>query len=268
MDLKIFDVEHGQCALLTLDDGKRIMIDVGHNSDTDWKPGEYLTGQGINALDMLVITNYDRDHVSGLNNLLDTIDVRALLRNKLVSMDQLRSIKSKTGGMSPSIERLVHSIDNVFTGPATTFTSPNFDYQVFSHSYSTFQDTNNLSLVLFVECHGIGVLFPGDLERAGWLEMLENEKFREVLKKTSVFIASHHGRDSGVCAEVFENDQCQPYYVVISDKGYEHETQETMGFYYRVAKGGPFRDNPRSVLTTRDDGRIGFTFTTAGWSTY
>lgn len=34
MELKIFDVEHGACALLTCDNGSRLMIDCGHNGDT------------------------------------------------------------------------------------------------------------------------------------------------------------------------------------------------------------------------------------------
>jgi len=30
------------------------------------------------------------------------------------------------------------------------------------------------------------------------------------------------------------------FYVVISDKGYEYDTQKTLPFYSRIAKGGPF----------------------------
>jgi hypothetical protein len=73
----------------------------------------YLKGRGIETIDLLAITNYDRDHVSGLNNLLDNINVRTLLRNKLVIPDNLRAIKKQTGGISPSIERLIHEIENV-----------------------------------------------------------------------------------------------------------------------------------------------------------
>lgn len=34
MELKVFDVEHGACALLSCDNGARLMIDCGHNSTT------------------------------------------------------------------------------------------------------------------------------------------------------------------------------------------------------------------------------------------
>jgi hypothetical protein len=76
---------------------------------------------------------------------------------------------------------------------------------------------------MYVECHGIRVLFPGDLEKAGWEKMLTYESFREVLKKMKVFVASRHGRDSGVCHDLYGDQLCSPYYVVISDKGYEQQ---------------------------------------------
>lgn len=34
MELKIFDVEHGACALLTCGNGTRLVIDGGYNGDT------------------------------------------------------------------------------------------------------------------------------------------------------------------------------------------------------------------------------------------
>lgn len=75
MNLQIFDVEHGACALLTCNNETRLMIDCGHNASTGWYPGSYLRSKGITYLDMLAITNYDEDHVSGLANLLENVKV-------------------------------------------------------------------------------------------------------------------------------------------------------------------------------------------------
>jgi hypothetical protein len=48
-----------------------------------------------------------------------------------------------------------------------------------------------------------------------------------------------------------------------------HDSQETVPLYRSIAKGGPFRSDPeRRVLTTRNDGRIGFAFTGQGWNAY
>src|SRR5256885_1535002 len=76
MHLTIFNVEHGQCALLTYDNGQRLMVDCGHNATTGWRPGDYLASQGITRLENLAITNYDEDHVSGLSNLITKVTCR------------------------------------------------------------------------------------------------------------------------------------------------------------------------------------------------
>lgn len=256
MDLKIFDVEHGACALLTCDDNTHMMIDCGHNSTTGWYPGSYLRAAGITKLDMLAITNYDEDHVSGLINLDANVYIDWLWRNPL-STRVLKSLKSE--GMGRGIDQLCDMINHRFTGNDLS-TLPHFSgitRRVFHNQYPTFDDENNLSMVIYLECFGVGFLFPGDLERAGWLELIKLGAFRNALAATNVLVASHHGRESGCCDEAM--NLCPNInVVVISDKGHEHETQQTLDFYASYASGTVFRGNRRRVLTTRHDGRIGF----------
>jgi beta-lactamase superfamily II metal-dependent hydrolase len=270
MDLKIFDVEHGACALLTADNYTRLMIDCGHNASSEWKPGTYLRQNGITTLDMLAITNYDEDHVSGAENLFDNIDVKWLWRNKSVTANTIKYLKSEDG-MGDGIERIVYEINYTFTGdgssPQPIFTGLN-ERRGFYNSYPVFDDENNLSIAIFLKCHGIGVMFTGDLEKAGFAALLKNDGgFKQALRETNVYVASHHGRENG-CSEKLLPYLTNVYYVVISDKGYMYETQKTMPFYSRIARGGPFRGSTRKVLTTRNDGRIGFTFTANSWGPY
>jgi beta-lactamase superfamily II metal-dependent hydrolase len=138
--------------------------------------------------------------------------------------------------------------------------------ETFYNGYPSFDDENNLSCVTFLKCNGRGVLFPGDLERAGWLELLKQEDFKQALRDTQVLVASHHGRENGCCEEIFQ--YCSPFYVVISDKGYMYDTQKTIPFYRGKVRGGPFRGETRHVLTTRRDGRIGFNFEPGTWAPY
>lgn len=270
MDLKIFDVEHGACALLTADNGTRLMIDCGHNATTGWKPGTYLRQNNISILDMLAITNYDEDHASGAENLFDNVDVRWLWRNKSVTANTLKSLKSDTG-MGPGIERLVYEINHTFTGngssPQPVFSGLD-ERTCFYSSYPLFDDENNLSMAIFLKCHERGIMFTGDLEKAGFAALLKNNaSFQRALRETNVYVAAHHGRESG-CSEDILPYLTNVYYVVISDKGYAYDTQKTMPFYEKMAKGGPFRGKTRKVLTTRHDGRIGFTLNAGSWCPY
>src|SRR5258708_8185719 len=107
MKIEIFDVEHGACALITADNNARIMIDCGHNASTGWKPGAYLKSIGVFYLEKLVVTNYDEDHVSGINDLFDTISVGHIVRNFAITPDQIRLLK-KDDGIGAGFDRPVN----------------------------------------------------------------------------------------------------------------------------------------------------------------
>lgn len=264
MELRIFDVEHGACALLTCDNGTRIMIDCGHNGTTGWRPGSYLKSQGVTHLDMLVITNYDEDHVSGLPNLRENLTIGRLWRNKSVTPDTLKKLKSEDG-MGVGIEELVN-MANAYTANADPLEIDGVARKAFHLTYPEFDDENNLSFAVHLNLNGIGFLFPGDLETKGWDTLLTRDhEFRTVVADTKVLIASHHGRESGLCPDLFTKYGCKPYWVVVSDKGYQYDTQKTVPFYSTHTIGAIFRDESRKVLTTRNDGRIRFWFDSGKW---
>lgn len=74
-------------------------------------------------------------------------------------------------------------------------------------------------------------------------------------------MASHHGRESGHAAEVF--DYCSPQVVVISDEEIKYETQEHA--YGQHATGITWNGtDTRKVLTTRHDGILTITKNLSG----
>jgi hypothetical protein len=123
-------------------------------------------------------------------------------------------------------------------------------------------------MAVFLKCHRVGIMFTGDLKRPGFAELLKRSDFRQALQSTNVYIASHHGRESG-CSDGVAELLTNCYYVVISDKGYDYETQKTWNFYSQIARGGVFRqESKRYILTTRKDGRIGFNILPDRWAPY
>jgi beta-lactamase superfamily II metal-dependent hydrolase len=139
---------------------------------------------------------------------------------------------------------------SIDTGPSWG----NLTREVFYNYYPSFDDENNLSLILSLHCNNMHVMFTGDLEKAGWLELLKNERFKNELRTINVFVASHHGRENGCCEEVFK--YCKPEVVIISDGPHQYETQKTVGWYSQRASGIRFDGKPRRVFSTRSDGYI------------
>lgn len=259
MQLTIFDVDHGACALLQAPTGYTMLIDAGHSS-SGFRPSLFLPAQGIRRIDSLVITNYDEDHISDLAQLRRVVDIRLLFRNDSMSSQQLRSLKLLTSGaVGPGMSSLLEMIDTYTLAPSETegvASAGDLGFETFANPYPQFANTNNLSLVLFVRYGSSCFVFPGDLEEDGWKVLLERAAFRAWLRLTNVFIASHHGRLSGYYPEVF--DHCKPTIVVASDCSVHYDTQVVN--YGQHASGVLWNGGPerRFYLTTRCDGTIHF----------
>lgn len=252
MKIHIFDVEHGECNIVETPTGHLIMIGVGHNDSTGWRPSSWLK-QRNQTPHCIVLSNLDRDHLSDLPNFEPSIRPTTIKYNSFVNPDWVRRRKiEESGEVHKSVQTALHWIRNVFIGAPV---SPNYGMEIayFHHSPTQFQDINNLSVVTFISYNKVGVMFPSDLEAAGWREFLKDPEFVNCLRRTNILIASHHGRENGYCREVF--NYCVPDAVVISDKPVMHETQ-SHNIYAQHCKGLNFGGNIRKVLSTRNDGKI------------
>ena len=269
MVMRIWDVEHGACAMVTNNangvDGRLAMIDSGCTAD--WNPSTYIkTGMKRSKLDYLFITNADQDHMSDLQRLTDKgIEIGTFYRNRTYTDAQLRAIKVQGGPLTKDAQQYLN-LHSTHVHPVTEQFN---DYmggvkeKVFWNSYPAFTDTNNLSLVVFLNYGPFKVIFPGDLETAGWESLLQDQDFRNELMSTTIFVAAHHGRENGYCADAFK--YCKPQVVVMSDKAIVHDTQGMTQTYRNHVlanhKDGVFvatTQKQRHVLTTRRDGWIQF----------
>ena len=119
-----------------------------------------------------------------------------------------------------------------------------------------FDNINNYSIVSILEYGDQKIIIPGDIETDGWEMLLKGDNFREAIKGTTVFIASHHGRESGFPDKIF--NYFTPEVIIISDcEGIE---TSAVNKYRNYCKGSKIiKDKEkidRFVLSTRNDGPI------------
>jgi len=264
--LQVFDVEHGGCSLLTYANSnggyQRLMIDCGKNSTTGFTPGGHLADLRLNYLECLAITNYDEDHADGFPSFGEHgITIGRILHSRGVEPSQVRSLKSDTG-MGDGIDALVRSLEARLVSPIPPEVFPDVRIQTFCNTFPQFEDENNLSLVVHLSVLGFNFLYPGDMECAGFESLLaKSPEFRALMPGIHVLMASHHGRENGICPAMFDGWGCNPVLIVISDSEKVHGTQETTNYYGMKAKGyAGFRGQPRKVLSTRKDKEIRFSF--------
>lgn len=256
MEVHVFDVEHGFCAAVISPTGRLLMIDCGHNATAGWRPSGWVQHYGL-VVQHLAISNLDEDHVSDLPSLRP--HVLNFTTNWNLSPAWVRRAKGRFG-IGPGVAAALQMMESS-PGPAAPI-DWGMDIRYFCHPPSLFDDENSLSVVTFVQYAAVRMVFPGDLTRAAWQAFLSDTSFLSYLGATNIFVASHHGRESGYCSEVFR--YCQPEVILISDKSIQYDTQEVA--YSRHATGITWNGSERrAVLTTRRDGSLTITPTTSGF---
>jgi len=269
MRIRVFDVEHGACALVEAPNGGTALIDCGTNNSTGWTPADYLISS-LNRrwIDYLIITNADQDHYTNLTDLATRVGIGTLITNPSLGAGAFEAIKLQSGPLTKDAITY-RSLKQTFSAPTDSWFDDKMggvQLDLFWNNFPDFVDTNNLSLAAAISYNGFRILFPGDLEDEGWLALLGDAGFRATLRETTILVASHHGRQNGYCAEVF--DYCRPSAVVVSDKPIAHATQLTVPQYQNCLAGNGVRvvgvERNRHVLTTRRDGCIRFDVDASG----
>lgn len=275
LTIKVFNVGHGSCNLITTPNGQIILADCG--SSNTWKPSSFFNAYNLKP-SSLIITNFDEDHINDLPNL----DVNSIIRNPSITPEWLYNEKIQTGYITPAMIKLLMIMQNwqwINTShhlnygiEILTFYLSIGDFMSYIPSLGSLQDfpiklmdslpnTNDLSLLTIVKYNGFSIAFTGDLTKRAWKKLLIKYDWllKHELLQVNCLIAPHHGRDNGYCEEVFY--YCKPDITIISDSSKQYDTQDHQ-LYQKHSNGvSNLRDyrDIRRVFTTRTDGDIDIT---------
>jgi len=258
MDLRFYDVEHGDCCLLLSQKNEAILVDCGYNSTTKFRPSESLAKQGFGTrrkLHHLILTHPDQDHLADLPFVIEKLKPAHVWQHPQLTMKSIADLKVTLSKAQEAYLARQKSSEELHPREVTrNFNS--VEVRQFYLPLGSVRDVNDLSLVTFIKEGKFTVCFPGDLTARGWRLHLKNKAFQYWLRETNLFLASHHGRPTGFYEPVYE--YLFPKLIVISDK------EQVKG--KKITKRVPFRDHAygvkindgsfRKVLTTRNDGRI------------
>ena len=73
-----YDMGKADAALITAEDGSRILIDAGTNKGGK-KLAERFAEEGIERIDAMIITHFDKDHVGGADKILESVSVARVI---------------------------------------------------------------------------------------------------------------------------------------------------------------------------------------------
>lgn len=244
--------------------GKLVVIDLG--CSFDFSPLAWLRQQGKTTIDLLVVTHPHGDHIDEIVR-LDPFYVAQLSRPKWLTADEVRAANQSK--YASHVTRYLTMDANYCGTPAphekTTDNPDAFggvDVRVYDSSDCGRSNINNHSLVVVLQYGQFTIVVPGDNEAESWQSLLKNPKFVKDVAASHLFLTSHHGRESGYCADVFAEGR-KPLLFVTSD-GCVRDTDATplysqQAFGWNVNKRGGGSER-RNVVTTRTDGSVDVSF--------
>lgn len=218
-----------------------VLIDAGTNPDGK-TVRKALKAAGVEALDLLIITHYDKDHVGGADAVLKAIPVKRVL-NPAYDKD------------GKQYEQYVEALEAAGVVPEALRENIAFDldglrYEVDvanAESYGE-DEENDFSLVVRVSAEGCAFLFAGDAENPRLAELIgEGNLTADVLK------VPHHGRFEKLSLSFFEAVGAK--WGVITSSEEEPEDELTLEAL-RQAGTEPLLTREGTVVITWDGSRI------------
>lgn len=259
LNLRIHNVGHGQAIHAFTPKGETIVIDLG--CSTSFSPLEWLS-ETSKTIDNLIITHPHGDHIDEFSLIKEMgFKVRQLWRPKWLPKNEV--YKQNQSSCRTNLEAYFEMSDR-YTGQikeSEMVGNPDVSGGVSITRYSSkrcgISNINNHSCVTVFDYLGVTIVVPGDNEPSSWYALLNNKEFVSHMKNTNIFMASHHGRKSGYCPEIFKN---KPNICIVSD-GKVQNTDARERYSSHAIGWGIFKRNDKSFseracLTTRKDGHI------------
>lgn len=209
LELHVFDAGAADAILLRTENSA-VLIDAGEKGFGKTILA-YLAEQGVDALDYLIVTHFDKDHVGGAAKVLNSIPVKAVLQsNQPKDSDEYENYVEALRGAG---------IEPVTLRETDTFSLDGVSYTVDPPRQSAYaQDSsNNSSLIVSVRYGDTGILLPGDAQTLRLAEFLDaNTTTYDVLK------LPHHGRDEPLLEALLAS--VKPTYAIITSSEEEPES--------------------------------------------
>ncbi len=192
------------------------VIDAGNKGDGKYID-KYLAAQGIDTIDTMLITHFDKDHVGGAARIINRLHVKEVLVPDYVSTsDEYESFIEKAQETETPVTALNMGSKRDFTlddAVCTVYAPEKNDYGK--------NEENDFSLVLYLRHGENTMLFTGDAEAARQQEIMNLN-----LGKVNFLKFPYHGNYMATTEKFL--DACQPDCTVICCSEEEYADPSTV----------------------------------------
>ena len=205
-----FAVDKGNMTLIQFSNGINMMVDCRWSGER-LSPLEYLR-EKIQKLDIVVVTHPHQDHLTGFQEVCEFFQPKLLwhcgryFRPDPIFDDWTFYEKARDGQLSYCKPMAVRAGQIVKIGDSQiTILAPTLPF-----IEGTCDDVNNNGIIFSVVTGKSKLIITGDTQEEQW-----DAVDVKLLEGTSIFLASHHGRESGFSERILKI--MRPQRIIISD---------------------------------------------------
>ncbi len=248
--LTLLDVGQGT-ALVYQDAGFQLVYDLGKAFSPQFDAGrdivaEHLWRQGIEQIDMLVLSHGDADHSGGYAGFKERIQSEVVIAG-----EPERSVNHQFSAW-PSPMRTTSGLESVKSCQAgMRWGQENTRVEVLwpTSDHSVIKKSNNRSCVLLLSSYGKRILLVGDIEKSVELKLLKHPSLAEPV---DILLVPHHGSRTS-SSSIFIR-QLQPQYGLVSS-GYRNPHGHP---HYKVVER--YQQQGVTLLNTSEEGALTFSW--------
>lgn len=241
--ITFINVGQGDGILIHGDNGTKVMVDGGSTSEKQVAKNcivPYLKAEGIGTIDYSIITHTDKDHISGILEILENNNSNRIRIKNLVMPD----INMKDDTYNELIEKAkLKKINVLYIKKGDTLSLGKTKIKcIYPETTTTASDKNDYCTVLSVKNKTSKILLTGDISKE-----IEEKIKDDIEENYTVLKVAHHGSNYSSSEKFLK--KVNPKYSIISvgkNNSYGHPGNETMerlrkqgGVIYRTdEKGG------------------------------
>lgn len=163
-----YDMGKADAALVTTETGARILIDAGTNKGGK-KLAERFAGEGIDRIDLMIITHFDKDHVGGADKVLESVSVAQVVMPQYAKESKQYTQFRDALSQSPQTRVEILSAGSEWSAD---FGKTHLRVTAAERTDYGVDEENDFSLATYVTYGEKKFLFPGDAEDARQTELL------------------------------------------------------------------------------------------------
>ena len=254
LEMAVRDVGHGDAIVLSLPDGKHVLVDGGGLGRSSLDIGEsvllpYLLDRGVRKLDAVIVTHADYDHIGGLFTLIEELEVKALWEG-----DPEWALSHRAAYRALHERAAKAGVASKVLTSGESFSWGGVQFEVLAASHPEFERSNDRSVVLRVTYGDRSLLLAGDAERA-----LEAALVRSGADlRADVLKVAHHGSRSSSTDPFL--DAVRPRLAVISARRAPSRPLPSARVLHRLRERGIeyLRTDHNGTVTVRihEDGQM------------